>query len=80
MHYSQRLRFRCFTKAKMFASRNSSQHSNLRAVLYDRPHFLRQLVIWKIAAHTRTRHKFRTADAAANERTDCGVGTNFMEK
>jgi hypothetical protein len=72
LHCSQRLSFRCFTKANMSASRNSSQHSNFG----ESSTTARTSSVWKIAAHTRTGHKFSTADAAANERTVYGVGTN----
>ena len=56
--------------AKFFAA------LQFRGIFHNRPYFLRQLAVWKIAAHTRTGHKFSTADAAANERTVYGIGTN----
>ena len=70
MHCSQRKsKNACVTK--FFAA------LQFRGVFHNYTHFLRQLVVWKIAAHTRTGHKFSTADAAANERTIYGVGTNY---
>ena len=81
MHCSQRLSLQVLHKSKHARVAKFFAALQIRGVFHNRPHYLRQLVVWKIAAHSRTGHKFSTADAAANERTVYSVGTNCcMEK